>query len=177
MEKSYWIETKWFEKDGYAQYKSELQVLEVRGGKYKKFSVCDVDVNITRLNSEDPICIDGVMYELESICTNQHEDNYDPAFPINTGRLRIRKPVLNIVTPRPTSGIIYITVWNTETYKDYQGHSIVELGDNIKSEHTRKVAEWIMETLGEGDHRCIVKVDIVGDNASFEMIDSKTIKD
>lgn len=75
------------------------------------------------------------------------------------------------------TGIIYMTVWNTEVYKDYQGHNIVELGDNIKSEHTRKAADWIIETLGEGDHSCIVKIDIYGKDVSFDLIDRKTIKD
>lgn len=74
------------------------------------------------------------------------------------------------------TGILYMTVWNTEALKDYQGHSIVELRDNIKSEHTRKAAHWIVETLGEGDHRCIVKVDLVGEDVSFELIDSKTLE-
>ena len=75
------------------------------------------------------------------------------------------------------TGVICMTVWNTDVYRDYQGHNIIELGNIVKSEHTKKAADWIVKTLGEGDHRCIVKVDITKDDVSFELLDSKTIKD
>lgn len=75
------------------------------------------------------------------------------------------------------TGVICMTVWNTKVYRDYQGHNIIELENIVRSEHTKKAAEWIVKTLGEGDHRCIVKVNITKDDVSFELLDSKTIKD
>ena len=179
MGKDYWITSKWVDGDhGLKVLKHELDILEVRDGVYGHYYICDVNVGVHDLEEWDVVVIDGISYGLESKYNNRFDEDYDENHPTSYARLEEGRNHQRIFTPKVkcATGIIYMTVWNTEIYKDYQGHNIVELRDDIKSEHTRKAADWIMETLGEGDHRCIVKVDLIGEDVSFELIDSKTLE-
>lgn len=73
-------------------------------------------------------------------------------------------------------GVINMTVWSESNYADYQSHGDFEVENFITTEHRSKAAQWIINKLGIGTHRCIVKVIDNDGDINFELIAAKTSK-